>query len=88
LAGPQRRLDRTVYVLAGHARIASSLGASGSRFELRRALARTLAHSESGAFALEVAGAPGRVVELTLRHHQAAGDDPVLALLQEADAAS
>ena len=86
--GEQRRLDRTAYVLACHARCASALGASGSRFELRRAVARTLAHSETGAFALEVAGAPGRVVELTLRHHEPAGDDPMLALLQQADAAS
>jgi hypothetical protein len=86
--GEQRRLDRTVYVLACHARCAHALGATSSRFEVRRAVARTLAHSETGAFALEVAGASGRVVELTLRHHESAGDDPMLALLQEADAAN
>ncbi|MEX0784559.1 MAG: HD domain-containing protein [Dehalococcoidia bacterium] len=86
--GEQRRLDRTVYVLASHARLAPRLAASASKFELRRAVARTLTHSETGAFALEMAGASGRVVELTLRHHQAAGDDRVLALLQQADAAS
>lgn len=86
--GEQRRFDRSVYVVACHARLASALGATSSRWEVRRAVARTLAHSESGAFALEVAGAPGRVIELTLRHHEPAGDDRVLALLQEADAAS
>jgi HD domain len=86
--GEQRRFDRTVYVLASHARVVRRLGATGSRFEVRRAVARTLTHSETGAFALEMAGASGRLIELTLRHHEAAGDDRVLALLQQADAAS
>lgn len=86
--GEQRRFDRTLYVLAHRAGVASRLAATGSRFEARRAVARTLSHSETGAFALEMAGASGRVIELTLRHHEAAGDDRVLALLQQADAAS
>ena len=86
--GEQRRFDRTAWVLAGHLRLSSRLAASSSKYEVRRAMARTLTHSETGAFALEMAGAPGRVVELTLRHHHAARDDRVLALLQQADAAS
>jgi putative nucleotidyltransferase with HDIG domain len=86
--GPQRPMDRSIYVLTGHARLARVLGSSASRFELRRAVARTLTHSETGAHALREAGASARVVDLTARHHGPAGDDRVLALLQQADAAS
>jgi putative nucleotidyltransferase with HDIG domain len=86
--GHQRRLDRTAYVLACKARVVSWLGAAGSRIELRRAVARTLSHSQTGAETIARAGAPARVVDLTLRHHGPAGEDPMLALLQQADAAS
>jgi putative nucleotidyltransferase with HDIG domain len=86
--GEQRRGDRAAFVLADWAGV-SRLAADGrSRFELRRALRRTLDHSRTGAAMLEAAGASLRTVDLTRRHHQSAGTDAVLALLQEADAAS
>jgi len=86
--GHQRPMDRSIYVLAGHAGLARALASPGSRFELRRAVARTLTHSESGAARLRDAGAAAQVVALTARHHGPAGDDRMLALLQQADAAS
>ena len=86
--GHQRRRDRAGYVLANAVRGAKLLAGPGSRFEFRRALARGLAHSESGARALADAGASPRVVDLTRRHHSPPGSDTMLALLHEADAAS
>ncbi|MGE5595181.1 MAG: HD domain-containing protein [Hyphomicrobiales bacterium] len=86
--GHQRRFDRVAYVVAGKLRVASLLGSPGSRFEVRRAIARSLAHSERGVALLRAAGASERVVDLTARHHRPPGDDRVLALLQQADAAS
>lgn len=86
--GPQRRLDRTLYVLASHAGLARALASPASRFELRRAVSRSVNHSRAGADELQLAGASSRVAELAARHHEAAGNDPVLALLQQADAAS
>jgi putative nucleotidyltransferase with HDIG domain len=86
--GHQRRIDRTVYVAAGWARLATALAHGGSRFEVRRAIERSLRHSEVGAAMLRGAGASARVVELTLLHHERRAGDPVLALLQQADAAS
>jgi hypothetical protein len=81
--GHQRRADRAAYVALERA-----AASPGSRFELRRAMARTRDHSHSGAALLEAAGARPRVVELTLRHHDPRPADPVIALLQRADAAS
>jgi len=49
---------------------------------------RTRLHSERGAALLLNAGASKRVAELTALHHGPPGGDRVLALLQEADAAS
>jgi putative nucleotidyltransferase with HDIG domain len=86
--GHQRRVDRVVYVLAGHAGVARRVAAPSSRWEVRRAVGRSLSHSQTGAERLRQAAAPARVVELTERHHDAAVADPVLALLQQADAAS
>jgi hypothetical protein len=86
--GAQRRLDRTAWVALGWLRLERVAASTTSRFELRRALARTRDHSETGAALLTAAGANGRVVELTLHHHDARPADPVLALLQRADAAS
>lgn len=86
--GPQRRLDRVAFVAAGALGVAGLAADTGSRFELRRALERTRTHSETGAGLLEQAGASPRAVALTRAHHAARPDDPVLALLQRADAAS
>jgi putative nucleotidyltransferase with HDIG domain len=86
--GHQRRRDRAGYVLASAVRGAKLLASQDSRFELRRAVARSLSHAESGAGALTAVGASPRVVDLTLRHHSPPGSDTMLALLQEADAAS
>lgn len=86
--GWQRRLDRVAYVLAGRAGLAAAVADPGSRFELRRAVARSASHSEVGAARLQAAGAPTRVVELVRRHHSPSGSDAVLALLQQADEAS
>ena len=62
--------------------------AQASQFEMRRALARSRAHSELGADLLLAAAAPPRAIELTRRHHRPAGRDAMLALLQRADAAT
>lgn len=86
--GPQRRIDRALYVVAAEVGQAARLAAPVSRFELRRAVARTLTHGESGADALAAAGASPRVVSLTRLHHEPPRADGVLALLQEADAAN
>ena len=84
--GNQRRLDRTAWVLAHAARLDGTLPAADSRFELRRALARSASHSQRGAELLRAQVAPERVVALTRAHHSPPGADPVLALLQQADA--
>jgi putative nucleotidyltransferase with HDIG domain len=84
--GPQRRLDRTAWVLAHAAHVEEVFAKPGSRFEIRRALARSAAHSERGAELLVSAGASERVVALTRAHHSPPAGDPVLALLQQADA--
>jgi putative nucleotidyltransferase with HDIG domain len=84
--GNQRRLDRTTWVLAHAARLHGALPNATSRFELRRALARAATHSVRGAALLLAAGAPERVVSLTRAHHSPPAGDPVLALLQQADA--
>ena len=91
--GHQRRRDRVAWVAAEALGLSRLGGAEGSRFELRRALARTAHHSESGAALLSRAGASEGVVRLTRLHHcrsrpGPSGGDPVLALLQQADAAS
>ncbi len=86
--GRQRTRDRVAHVAAGWLR-AGGVAASGrSRIEMRRALARSRAHSELGAELLASAGASARVVELTRLHHRAAGGDAMLVLLQRADAAT
>lgn len=86
--GPQRRVDRVAFVLAGHLGLAHIAAGRASRFELRRAIARSADHSESGARILAAAGASARVVNLTRFHHAPPHGDPVLALLQQADAAN
>lgn len=86
--GEQRRSDRVAYVIAGHTGLARALGKSASRLELRRAIARSLEHSEAGALLMAEAGASERAVNLTRLHHAPSGQDPVLALLQQADAVS
>lgn len=83
--GHQRRLDRVAYVVAGWFRLQRMLADPSSRFELRRAVARSVLHADRGAALLAEHGAPPRVVELTRRHHEQAGGDAMLALLQEAD---
>lgn len=86
--GHQRAIDRAGYVLAARAGLAGAIAGERSRFELRRAFARTLHHSEASARTLERAGAPARAIDLTRRHHEPAGQDAMLAALQKADAAS
>ncbi len=86
--GAQRRRDRVAYVAAGWLGLAKRTGSEHSRIETRRAIARSLAHSASGAEVLRRAGASERAAALTLLHHAPAGDDRMLALLQQADAAS
>ena len=86
--GQQRRRDRVAWVIAGHLGLTRVAADPGSRLELRRALARSATHSPSGADRLLAAGASPRVIDLTRRHHEPAGDDPMLALLQQADAAT
>ncbi|MFN0147483.1 MAG: hypothetical protein ACKVT1_13300 [Dehalococcoidia bacterium] len=86
--GAQRRGDRVVHVVAGAAGAGALLANQRSRFEMRRALHRSLHHAEAGARLLDAAGAPARAAMLTRLHHSPAGDDPVLALLIEADAAN
>jgi putative nucleotidyltransferase with HDIG domain len=86
--GAQRRRDRVVHVLLSAAH-ASHLAASGnSRFEVRRALARTATHAAAGAEQLALLGVEPRVVELVRRHHDPANGDAMLELLQLADAAT
>jgi putative nucleotidyltransferase with HDIG domain len=86
--GHQRRMDRVLYVIASNLRLARILGAAESRFALRQAVFRSASHSESGAEMLMRSGAPDRVVDLARLHHVPPGRDPVLALLQQADAAN
>ena len=87
--GDQRRLDRVAHVTASRLRLGAFAGDRGSRLRLRRALARSRDHSELGAALLLAAGAEPRLVELTRLHHStASASDPVLALLQVADAES
>lgn len=86
--GDQRRIDRVAYVAAGWIGLSRRLGRPDSRLALRRAVARSLAHSETGAAALATAGAGERIVNLARHHHASAGDDAMLALLQQADAAN
>tara|TARA_Y100000588_G_C14252114_1_gene923901 strand:- start:913 stop:1395 length:483 start_codon:yes stop_codon:yes gene_type:complete len=85
--GAQRTRDRIAHVLTSW--LPETLVAEEtSNFEIRRALARSRAHSELGAGLLAAAGAPPRVVELTRLHHRLPGQDAMLALLQRADAAT
>jgi hypothetical protein len=86
--GPQRPLDRVAFVAASAIGAASRAASATSRFELRRALARTVAHADVGARLLSASGASAAVVNLTRAHHAASANDPVLALLQLADAAN
>ena len=86
--GAQRRRDRVTYVVASDLGIARWVAEPRSQYEVRRAVARSLVHSERGAAMLERAGASEAVISLTLLHHSDPGDDPVLALLQQADAAT
>jgi UTP:GlnB (protein PII) uridylyltransferase len=86
--GEQRRADRVAYVVASRLGLAHVLASRRSRFAVRRAVARSLAHAATGARVLEEAGVTEEVVRLTRLHHGPPGDDPVLALLQMADARS
>lgn len=86
--GEQRRLDRVAYVVAGWARAGAAVGDAGSRHALRRAVARSAAHARAGAAAMRQAGASERAAALTAAHHEPAAGDPLLDLLQQADAAN
>lgn len=86
--GQQRRVDRVAWVLASYVGLVNRVAGPISRFEMRRAMARTARHSDDGARILLQAGAPARVAELTRLHHTPPGTDRVLALLQQADAAN
>lgn len=86
--GPQRTRDRVAWVLAQELRISGVAVAEKSPIEIRRAMHRSREHSAIGADLLREAGAPEKVVRLTLLHHGEPGGDAMLSLLQEADAAS
>lgn len=85
--GRQRRADRVAWVLAETTRL-TRMAAARSRFEVRRAMARSATHSETSAAAMRAAGASETAVSLVARHHDRGVTDPVLALLQSADAAN
>ena len=85
--GEQRTRDRIAHVMTEW--LPDPVVADeASRFEMRRALARSRAHGELGADLLMAAGASPRVIELTRLHHQPPRQDAMLALLQRADAAT
>ena len=86
--GSQRTRDRIAHVLTDWLAAGPVVAAEASRFEMRRALARSRVHSELGAQLLVNAGASPRVIELTRLHHRPPGGDAMLALLQRADAAT
>lgn len=86
--GRQRRADRVAWVVAGRVHVAKQLASGDSRLELRRAMARSASHSETGARLLLESGASQTAAELTRLHHTPPGTDRVLALLQQADAAN
>jgi putative nucleotidyltransferase with HDIG domain len=86
--GHQRRMDRVAYVLASYVRVTKFVGSAESRFALRSAVFRSDSHGERGAEMLGRAGAHEAVVTLTRLHHMPQRADPVLALLQQADAAN
>lgn len=86
--GAQRRRDRVAYVVVSWLRLASLSASASSRFEVRRALARSLTHAGAGARLLSEARAPAEVIRLTLGHHTVSPADAMLGLLQQADAAS
>ncbi len=86
--GHQRRADRVLFVLADSAALAPRIAAPASRFEWRRAVARSLHHAEAGAALLESAGAPPTIVQLVRRHHARESGDGMLTALQGADAAT
>jgi hypothetical protein len=86
--GEQRRSDRVAYVVARRMGVARTLGNGRSGLAMRRAIARSLEHSEASADRMARAGASERAVNLTRLHHAPPGQDPVLALLQQADAAN
>ncbi len=86
--GAQRRRDRVAYVLSSATRVDRVVGSARSRFELRQAIARSRAHSDIGAEMIAAAGGSDRVVYLTRFHHAPRSQDPVIALLQQADEAN
>lgn len=86
--GAQRTRDRVAHVFTGWIPAGPLAAAGTSRFEMRRALARSRAHSALGAELLAAAGASPRVIELTRLHHRPPERDAMLALLQRADAAT
>jgi len=86
--GDQRRVDRVAYVVGQWLRLSDAAGSPASHIRMRRALARSRDHGRAGAHMLRAAGASDIVVTLALTHHAEAGDDAMLALLQQADAAN
>ena len=86
--GHQRRWDRAGYVMLQRVGAGSVAAAADSRWAFRRAVARSIGHAETSAVCMAAAGADGRALDLTRRHHEPAGSDGVLALLQQADAAN
>lgn len=83
--GEQRRRDRVAHVLLGRA--GAFVAIEDSRVALRGALWRSRHHSELAVALLRAAGASDRVIELSRLHHANPGEDAMLAVLQEADAA-
>lgn len=86
--GQQRRADRVAHVVAAWLGIGGMVADGQSRVEMRRAVDRSRKHAAAGAAMLRAAGASERCVVLTARHHGHSAGDPLLELLQQADAAT
>jgi putative nucleotidyltransferase with HDIG domain len=86
--GHQRRRDRVAHVLTDAAGIGRFAADARSPMEMRRALARARGHAVAGAAMLSERNVTGRVLNLVKMHHERAGEDGMLRLLQEADSAT
>lgn len=86
--GDQRRRDRVAHVLLSIARLEGLIAGEQASTQMRRALHRSRTHAETGAATLLHLGVDARVAELVRLHHERPGQDGMLELLQEADAAT
>jgi hypothetical protein len=84
--GDQRRVDRAAHVVLSPTHLERFVASTTSTSRLRSALARSMTHAARSAELIIAAGGSERAAALTRDHHRPPGDDPVLALLQRADA--